>query len=385
MTWISADEALERLGTKPQTLYANVSRGRIHAKPDPTNPRKSLYRLEDVMRLAQRHSGRRKAEAVAAEAIRWGDPILPSTISTVRNERLFYRGRDAILMSRDATLEDIAALLWEASAPRTAIRAAGEAVCPSIAVAFTKLASRVSHDLPSLGRSRSALVSEAWTVFHDVADALAPGKADQPMHLRLALAWDRPDAADALRRSLVLLADHELNASAFASRVCASSGSSLSACVLCGLATLTGPRHGGAWHGVANLLRTARSIGSAEAVKMVLQQAIAPAGFGHPLYPNGDPRAQSLLDNIPVPKIFAELRQIGEELIGEAVTVDFALMAMTAAYDLPEDAPLVIFALARVAGWLAHAMEQAQTGQLIRPRARYIGPDPENLSPASVT
>src|SRR6218665_3805994 len=89
--WISAEEALALLGTKPQTLYANVSRGRIRAKPDPADPRRSLYQADDVRRLAQRHAGRRRAETAAAGTIRWGDPVLPTAISTITGERLFYR------------------------------------------------------------------------------------------------------------------------------------------------------------------------------------------------------------------------------------------------------------------------------------------------------
>ena len=88
MSWISAEQALALLGTKPQTLYANVSRGRIAARPDPSDPRRSLYRRDDVERLASRHKGRPPAKAVAAEAIAWGEPVLTTAISTVRNGRL---------------------------------------------------------------------------------------------------------------------------------------------------------------------------------------------------------------------------------------------------------------------------------------------------------
>ncbi|MCQ1856394.1 citrate/2-methylcitrate synthase, partial [Neorhizobium galegae] len=113
MLWITAEEALSRLGTKPQTLYANVSRGRIRAKADPADPRRSLYQADDVKRLSERHAGRRQSAAVAADAIRWGDPVLPTTISTISNERLFYRGRDAVELCEHATLEEVAALLWD--------------------------------------------------------------------------------------------------------------------------------------------------------------------------------------------------------------------------------------------------------------------------------
>ena len=95
MSWLTAEQALNLLGTKSQTLYANVSRGRIRAKPDPADTRRSLYLTDDVKRLAARHAGRRKTEAVAADAIQWGDPVLPSALSTVSEGRLFYRGQDA--------------------------------------------------------------------------------------------------------------------------------------------------------------------------------------------------------------------------------------------------------------------------------------------------
>ena len=81
--WLTADEALARLGSKPQSLYANVSRGRIRAKPDPADKRRSLYQSEDVDRLAARARGRRSAQAVASGTMNWGEPVLPSAISTV--------------------------------------------------------------------------------------------------------------------------------------------------------------------------------------------------------------------------------------------------------------------------------------------------------------
>jgi citrate synthase len=156
--------------------------------------------------------------------------------------------------------------------------------------------------------------------------------------------------------------------------VTVSSGASLSAAVLSGLAALTGPLLGGAWRGVTSLAAGARRIGAAEAIRRALAEASPLAAFGHPLYPGGDVRAKALLSHVEMPQHYAELAAAGEEMVGEKVNVDFALSAMAAAFDLPDDAPLVIFALARSVGWLAHAMEQAGSGHLIRPRARYLGP-----------
>jgi citrate synthase len=376
MSWLTAEEALAELGTKPQTLYANVSRGRIRAKADPADPRRSLYQESDVKRLAERHAGRRKSETVAAEAISWGDPVLTSSISTIAAGRLLYRGQDAAELSAYATLEETALILWNAESFACVPASALETAPPSIQAVLLALAGRVSADLPSLGRARAALQMEACSVLSTVADALAPGSTDHPLHHRLAACWGRPEAADCLRRALVMLADHELNASTFAVRVTVSTGPALSAAVLSGLATLTGPLHGSAWRSVDALAKAASGAGAEHAIRHLLLRGGKPVAFGHPLYPDGDVRAGVLLSSFDVPPVFRDVQLAGEEMVGEKVNVDFALTAMTAAFDLPEEAPIIIFALARTAGWLAHAMEQIESGHLIRPRARYVGPSP---------
>ncbi|MEZ2127480.1 MULTISPECIES: citrate synthase [unclassified Sinorhizobium] len=377
MSWLTSEQALALLGTKSQTLYANVSRGRIRAKPDPADSRRSLYHGEDVERLASRHAGRRKAEAVAAQTIRWGDPVLPSAISTIIDGRLFYCGSDAAILAEEATLEEIAALLWGGDAPISITdRTEDRPAALSLEAGFVTLARRANMDLPSLGRASSALLPEAESVLMTLADALTPPVCGCALHERLAKGWGRPEANDCIRSALVLLADHELNASTFAARVTASTGATLSAAVLSGLATLTGPLHGGAWQGVQALIETARSIGAAQAVRRCLAQGTPLSAVGHRLYPDGDIRAVALMSRFTLPPIFAEVRNAAEDMVGEKVNIDFALAAMTATFNLPEHAPLIIFALARSVGWLAHAMEQAESGELIRPRARYVGRAP---------
>ncbi|MBB5572585.1 MULTISPECIES: citrate synthase [Rhizobium] len=377
MSWLTTEQALTLLGTKSQTLYANVSRGRIRAKPDPADTRRSLYFADDVKRLAARHAGRRKTELVAADAIQWGDPVLPSALSTISHGRLFYRGQDAAKLAEHATLEEVALLLWDMKRP---LRLGGKGAhnrLPTLTTAFAALAERAPTDLPSLGRSLPALQTEAESVFGTVADALAPGPSHLPLHQRLAEVWNRSDAGELIRCSLVLLADHELNASTFTARITASAGATLSAAVLSGLATLTGPLHGGAWQSVRSLMDRAAAIGAEEAVRSYLAEGRPLTAIGHRLYPDGDARAQALLACFTLPPLFAEVRNVAEELVGERVNVDFALTAMASAYHLPQDAPLIIFALSRTVGWLAHAMEQSVSGHLIRPRARYVGPPVE--------
>lgn len=370
--WLTASEALSRLGSKPQSLYASVSRGRIRAKSDPADSRKSLYNAEDVDRLASRSRGRRSATAVAAEAISWGDPVLPSAISTVSNGRLYYRGRDASVLSRTASLEEVAELLWD-----TALAAPTGGVEPSPpgpAVALATLAHLAATWPPSLGRSPLVLRLDASHVLHSVAGALL-GPGHGAMHQRLARRFGRPDAADTLRRALVLLADHELNASTFAARVTVSTGASLAAGTLAGLAALNGPLHGVASSAVLALAHDieADPAGAESGLREWLGEGRVVPGFGHRLYPFGDPRAAGLLEAFDVPAGYRALLDAADAVIGDYPNVDFALAALTAACDLPPEAPLTIFALARTVGWLAHMLEQIQSGAIIRPRARYIG------------
>lgn len=372
--WLSATEALARLGSKPQSLYASVSRGRIRAKPDPADTRRSLYREEDVDRLASRARGRRSSSTVASEAISWGDPVLPSAISTVSGGRLYYRGLDVVELASAAPLEEVATLLWDGTWSLPA-SVPGPAAATPIAGAFAALAERAAVGVPSSGLGPWQLRSEAASVLGGIADAML-GAGAGPLHVRLAESLGRPAAADVLRRAMVLLADHELNASTFAARVAVSTGASLSAGALAGLAAFTGPRHGTA---AAAVLALALDIGPhadrpGDGLREWLGEGRVIPGFGHRLYPRGDIRAEALLAAIEVPPAFATLALAAEDLLGDRPNVDFALAALTACYDLPPPAPATIFALARSVGWLAHMLEQVASGQLIRPRARYVGP-----------
>lgn len=382
MAWLTASQALAALGVQPQTLYANVSRGRIQAKPDPQDPRRSLYKSEDVKRLAGRKAGRRTVANVAAEAIGWGDPVLPSSISTIADGRLWYRGRDASALAATSTLEQVAALLWEAE-EITASPSAHDMPRPDhpLEAAMIVLARRAATDLPAHGRSRAVLVAEASGVFADVVAAMlgTGSAANHAVHIRLAHAWNASEAEDCIRRALVLLADHELNASTFAARVAASTGAPLSAGMLAGLAALTGPLHGEAYLSVQALVRTAQATGAGFAIRELLAQGRAIPAFGHPLYPHGDRRAAALLAQFEPGVIYRQIRETAEMLTGEQPNIDFALAAMTDGFGLPPSAPVILFAIARSVGWIAHILEQQSMNQLIRPRARYTGP-PLSLS-----
>ena len=386
MVWMTATEALNILHVRPQTLYANVSRGKIRAKADDADPRRSLYHRDDVLRMARRANGRRKVDAVSAQAMQWGDPVLPSSISTTADGKLLYRGQDAAILANSATPEAIAALLWQcppatiqsARPDKTAAAAAnGPAKPGALATGLLTLATLAANAPPSLARPLNDLHADAATILATLTEAITGPLPDAAARLgigaRLAHAWHCPSQHDLIRRALVLMADHELNASTFATRVAVSTGASLAAGVLAGFATLSGPLHGGAPAEFARLLAFARQSGARDAVAQWLASGRPLPGFGHRLYPEGDPRARAMLKLLPELQPYTDLAAEAETQAGELPTVDFALPALAAACGLPEEAPFVLFALGRCVGWLAHALEQAQANRPIRPRARYVG------------
>jgi citrate synthase len=183
----------------------------------------------------------------------------------------------------------------------------------------------------------------------------------------MASAWDAgPKAADTIRRALVLVADHELNASTYAARVVASTRAPLGACVLAGLAGLTGPLHGGMTDDVRRLVREPEG-----AITTRLARGERIPGFGHPLYPDGDPRALALLERIHLKPRWQRIIDTMQAATGVLPNVDFALLMLEKRYRLPQGAAFALFAVGRTVGWIAHALEQWSDGGLIRPRAIY--------------
>jgi citrate synthase len=374
--WITRESALQRLGVRSQTLYAYVSRGRVDARPDPADPRRSLYRAADIGALTDRRARGRKASAVAQSAIAWGEPVLASAITTIADGRLWYRGRDAARLSETETLEAVARLLrgGHGAVLKAMARPDPPPLADGRARLFAALAARAAEEPPARGRAPLALAMEGSALLDVVADAVCGASEAGAIQERLARAWGQPEAADVIRRALVLLADHELNASTFAARVAASTGAGLAPAALAGLCALSGPLHGGMAARVLNLVEESRRIGPRATVEGRLARAAPTPGFGHPLYPEGDPRAAALLAACPPTEDLAALLEAVETGTGERANIDFALVAMAQALGLPDDAPFLLFAVARSAGWIAHAVEEGSGGRLIRPRARYVGP-----------
>jgi citrate synthase len=365
--WIEANEALALLRVKPQTLYAYVSRGRIAVAPDPADPRRSLYDADDVAQIIARRARGRAPKRIAASALDWGEPSVPTRVSTVRRGALIYRGKNAMDFARAATLEEAAQLLWEsksAVAFRADARPKGNA--------FETLAARIAAAKPMPLCAPDDVRKEAAQIVDLIAQACGAEPGEAPLHQRIARGWGRAAAAEPLRQALVAMADHDINASTFAARVAASTGAALAACVLAGLCALSGPRHGGAFALLRRALDCAREKGCAVAVEKALAHGGPAPGFGHPLYPHGDPRAALMLEALTLDPLLAEFCALMTTRAQALPNCDFGLVSMALMLDLPADAPFKLFLIGRSVGWCAHAMEQNASGELIRPRGRYI-------------
>jgi citrate synthase len=388
--YLDAAEAAARLGVKRATLYAYVSRGVIRAVPDAADPHRSLYNAADVDALVKRKRQGRKPERIAAAALDWGLPVLSSRITLIEKGHLFYRGRDAQELAGYATLEEVARLMWDCGDddPFAAPAPEVDDAWPALASALGRVSmiERAAALMP-LVEGATALTWQRdtrrlWPHAAALLRAMAAAAAglipqEEPAHAVLATAWGLDEAgADRIRAALVLLADHELNASTFAVRIVASTGASLASALAAGLAALSGPLHGGSTSLVETFFDEVERKGEAAAVvEERLWRGDRLPGFGHPLYPEGDPRARTLLKLLPEDPLVADVIRAMEQL-GKEPNVDFALVAMRRALGLPHGAALILFAVGRSAGWIAHALEQQVEGRLIRPRARYRGDEP---------
>ena len=392
--YLNSTEATALLGVSRATLYAYVSRGLLHAHAADT-PRESRYLREEVEQLARQRGQGRKPREVAQAALNWGLPVLESSITLIEQGRLYYRGEDAVDWARSHTLEETAALLWQYPANAAFAAHAVEAT-PVLPDLQQRMAGQPCENtlLPLFTVASDDAATAAWqqsperlaagcgALLRLLAACLlgtAPDKT--PIHLQCAQAWALDaQGADLVRMALVLCADHELNASGFTARCVASTGASLRAAVVGGLAALTGGRHGGTTARVEALWD---ELGEAQAparLRQRLARGETLPGFGHHLYPEGDVRAALLLEMLPRQGPAAALAAEVMALTGLAPSVDFALVALRRHLQLPPGSAFGLFALGRCAGWLAQALEQRATRQIIRPRAAYTGPRPAGLA-----
>jgi citrate synthase len=404
---VNARTAAERLGVDVRTLYAYVSRGALRRVPGPDG-RSSRYDSDELELLARRSRPRTLPRPAASI-----DLVIATRVSTVTDGMVRYRGTDVLdLVKAEQPFERVADLLWQAAPPESGARwplpdAGGRPALPlpneipvlhrfAIVVAAMTSASfpggaapgdaasddaasddaasddaasdvtvvPSAPDWPSCGRRTiDRLIDASGPPSRDhghadppgvpigagpAVDADGAGHAD-PVARRLWQRWSPLRATAprvrALDRALVLLAEHELALSTLSVRVAASARATPASCLLAGLSTLSGSLHGGA----------ARTVHE----KLAAREPVV-TGFGHPVHRHGDPRVAPLLEAVYAFATPAD-RQLIETAHREApkpLNVDFALGALTYTARMPAEAATAIFAIARVAGWIAHAAEE---------------------------
>jgi citrate synthase len=400
-SWLTAPEAIVRLGVRPQTLYAYVSRGLI-ASERVAGARVSRYSRADVERLASRARRTRRdagPEIVIDSALTQLDPA----------GHLHYRGWDVTRAAVDATYEQVAEWLWGTdgapsgvwSAPSDALDAArrAQAALPDQA----KLPDRLRIVTAAIGscdplrddRRVPSVAARARGLIATLVEALPTAKGVRMPRRKGSIAerlWTRVSPLDptparvrALDCALVLLADHELAASTLAVRIAASTWADPYLLVGVGLAAAGGPLHAGASEGVRLLLREIADGTSVEsAVGARLREAQTIPGFGHAVYQGPDPRATALLDAVrrsrPPRSVSHAATQVLDLLArdeGPHANVDFALGTFAEANSMVPGASEAIFVIARCAGWIAHGLEEYQHRLRYRIRAAYTGPAPQ--------
>ena len=395
--YLTASEAAAELSVSLATLYAYVSRGLIRSEPTPDG-RGKRYRADDVRSLrARRAPPKENGGDRAGGSFAWSTPVLDSAITLIGAEGPHYRGASAVALCESASLEHVASLLWDVAEidPFTEEFAVDERLARAMADlgdmrpidrAAAIMALGAAHDPMAFNRTKAGRAATGARIVRLVA-ALIAGTvpSSDPVHQLVARAWSQREKsrADLIRRVLVLLADHELNASAFAARVVASTGASLYDVVAAGLSALKGPRHGGASLRASRFLKTIAD--TDDVVGEVRHRAALGerfAGFGHFLYGGADPRGAALLTALGEAgadaKLVTHLPEAVREATGEAANIDYALAVMGMTMGLPADSGMSLFAIARTVGWIAHGIEQMESGGLIRPRARYTGPAPRD-------
>ncbi|MBI3676926.1 MAG: citrate synthase family protein [Proteobacteria bacterium] len=395
--YLSANEAAAELAISPATLYAYVSRGLVRSEPV-GDTRARRYRADDVRALKNRRAP--PGDARGHKPFDADMPVMDSAVATITDEGPLYRGVNAVSLSQSATLEQAATLLWDVSgsdpfsptnmpvlseAMRAVMSATRNETPMARTVAVLALASDAdprAYNLSQDGRTQiGARIMRLIT-----ACILNTAPSADPIHRQMARAWapGHKHAEDLFRRALVLLADHELNASTFTLRCAASTGLNLYDAVIAGLVALKGPKHGGAGPMAAQMLERLAEGDIAALVRERVSQGELIPGFGHTVYKSGDPRAQELLGALHRAGADKRLTIEAPLLITEATglfpNIDFTLALLMRMLGLSIGHEMSLFAVARTAGWIAHGIEQLKTRGLIRPRARYVGPPPGRAS-----
>jgi citrate synthase len=409
--WITATEAARRLGVKPASLYSYVSRG-VLSRRKADGSRASLFSAREVESLARRGRPRRAHGPT--------ELVIETQVTEITGDQLRYRGYDALGLARERDFEEVAGLLWtgalgDPGGPADPGERAGAGPAPWLATdaavaagsaaqaalpAGTLPLERLQVIVPALAAADPlrlhldppAVIAAGRGLIAGMADSLPPPEPAarqaagtsiaERLATRLCPADPGPGLLRALRAAMVLLADHELAASTLAARVAASMRADPYAVVATGLGAVGGALHGGASFGAEVMLRSAtRPQEAARVVGDLLRRGERIPGFGHFVYRGSDPRAVLLMELLREAAPDSDRLAVADAVIAEArrralpePNIDFALAVLACAAGMVPGGAEAVFAVARTAGWLAHALEEYARGTPIRPRGIYTGP-----------
>ncbi|CCB73596.1 putative citrate synthase-like protein [Streptantibioticus cattleyicolor NRRL 8057 = DSM 46488] len=404
---LSTKEAARRLGVKPETLYAYVSRGLLTSHRSPGG-RGSTFAADEVDALLRRNRRPRSAAPDPASRTPADAVTVPTGITLIEDDRYWFRGVDAVEFATHYGYEETAEWLWTGelrpgirfTAPPEPLAAAERAVAalpehsgPTDRLRAATVAAAAADPL-RFDLTPDTVLTTARGLIATLTDALPPagGRRREPGGTVAYRLWSRlaPDGADdasvpVVQAALALLADHDLAASTLAARVAASARAHPYAVVSAGLGALEGPVHGSASGLAHRMLAEVLQRGSAGAVVSdLLRTGRRVPGLGHRLYRGEDPRARmlfGLLEGVPAAAdALAAAREVvraADRDLAVGANVDLALAVLSVGAGLPPEAGETLFAVSRTAGWIAHALEEyAERPLRMRPRGQYDGPAP---------
>jgi citrate synthase len=364
----------------------------VRSEPTEDGARARRYRADDVRSLKNRRAPMAEGHGLKAADL----PVMDSAVSTITVEGPIYRGVKATTLSDTASFEQAATLLWDSKSADPFAKSNMPVISPAMRkiLEATKTAPPIDRVIAVLSQAAEAdpraynstsegrAATGARIVRLVAAAVLQTEPSADPLHRQIARAWaPKPkQAEDLIRRALVLLADHELNASTYTVRCAVSTGISLYDALIAGLVALKGPKHGGVGPLASKLVDTllAGDVASVVREKVALGERFP--GFGHMVYRDGDPRADTLFKALLKAgidrRLATDIPGAVKEATGQFANCDYSLTVMRRELGMPVGSETTLFAMARTAGWVAHAIEQLESKTMIRPRARYTGPAP---------
>lgn len=393
---LTAAEAAARLGVKPESLYAYVSRGLLTRDRDAAG---SSFDPLEIEAFARR---RRRSPTASPGSPASGTPlmVLDTTLAHIDDDVLYYRERSAARLAREESFEGVVRWLWDVpslripssedlAVARRTIAALGPTAPPldRVLVAVAAFAAtdplRDDPDPAHLVRVGARLVT-------GLPAALATTDTATPIAHTLWRALggiDDPYGPRIMDAALVLVIDHDLAVSTLAARVAASARASGYAVVTAALGAFDAPLHGTASRAAVRMVRAVRD---GDAPSTAIARAVRDGGrgipgFGQALYAEADMRATVLLDQLREAPgsagVLSAVDAVADEVAHRAdarPNLDLALAALTLWGGMPDDSGAVVFAIGRIAGWISHAVDEyAERPMRLRPRGRYVGPVPE--------